>query len=170
MEDKLISVLPLVQNSGGLDWNSNLLSALVGAAVGAALGAWLSWLFGRPAELRSIKKDNRLAASSYLRAVSTALFAMADDFRNGRIPHRSGHEYIGALKVFEEYVRPLGDEILGRLSKLGTLADEAVHYDAMMYKGIVPQAELEKWANEAEGVAGDLVAAAIRLEGKPHTG
>jgi hypothetical protein len=162
------ALLVMLQDPGSPDWNSNLVSALTGGVVGAILAAWLTWLFSRPAEIRSITKENRLAASAYIRAVSAALLAMAADFRKGLIPHKSGHEFIGALQVFKEYVYPhLGAEAVSRLAKLEELASEAEKLDSMIYHGMVPS-DLEKWADEAEGVAGDLGAAAVRLEGKPH--
>lgn len=163
-------LLAMLQNPGGPNWNSNLLSALAGGVVGAGLGAWLAWLFSRPAEIRNIAKENRLAASAYIRAVSAALVSMAADFRSGRIPHKSGREFTGSLQVFKEYVHPhLGSEAADRLHKLESLARKAVGYDGLMYQGIVPKPDLEKWADEAEGMAGDLGAAAARLEGKPHS-
>jgi hypothetical protein len=110
-----------------------------------------------------------MAAATYIRAISAALLAMADDFNKGEIPYKSGREFIGVLNVFEDYVIPhLGAEALERLKKLNELARDAQQIDIPLYEGRVPKDQIARWTVEAKRAAGDLSAVVAMLEGKQH--
>jgi hypothetical protein len=135
------------------------------SVIGAVLGVVATWLLMRPTERRVAAQRDRSAAGEFITALAAALIGMAADFRNGRVPHRFGHAFEGAMVSFDSFVSEhLGVETKERLNHLMELARDAQRLDAELYAGVADRGELERWAIEAERAVGDLEAIAAKLK------
>jgi hypothetical protein len=139
-------------------------SGLGAGLAGAVVGGLVTWLLGLRGQRRHQRIERQGHTSAFLIALAASLTGMAAEFRNGRVPHRYGHAFEGALKGFEPFVRPhLGSKTSEELDRLSMLAQQAESLDAELYEGIVPLQELNEWADDAERAAGDLEALAITI-------
>jgi hypothetical protein len=128
--------------------------------VGAILGALATWAVGRG-------KAKRDAATEYLEAVCVALDGMTQDFRERRVPHRSGRTFVRTLDVFKDYMQAhLRGDTEKHIHKLRTLAEEAQNIDDDLYRDHESQEEITRWVRSAERVMGDLEAEIARMKGK----
>ncbi len=147
---------------------------VVAAIAGAIVGALLNWYLGRrkaqkeeEKSKREEEKSKRSSVIAYLEAVCVALDGMTSDFREGRIPHRSGRTFIGILDVFKDYTNAhLSSDTEQHIHKLRNLAEEAQDIDDDMYRDRVKQDEIERWIKNADRVIGDLQAEIAKLKGK----
>jgi len=151
----LTSVLSLILIDGESSKYVDALGAIIAALIALPVGMGIERY-----RHRQDKTAGRPARESgFLDVLANALSDMAKDINEGRIPHRSGHQFAAMLDAFGEDTKSvLGEAHWGRIEALRQLAQDAQTVDYLLNYGqrALGSPAVQTWLVDAEREIGEI--------------